>query len=97
MIKRLWHYVCDPGAVLAAHVICTNTIVHPTWLASTVPWVCVKNVSMMHLFELSLLGVLFGFVSLQRPMIILWHHLMRKGADKTLSYVYTYCLFDLVL
>jgi hypothetical protein len=89
--------MCDPGAVLATHVICTNTVVHYTWLPSIVPWVCVENVSMMHIFEFALLGVLFGFVSLQRPMIILWHHLMRKGADKTLSYVYTYCLFDLVL
>ena len=52
MIKMLGHYRClnfgcDPRVVLARHVICTNTnLVHPTWLAGTIPKICVSNVSM---------------------------------------------------
>ena len=37
-----------PGAVLASLVICTNTdLVHPTWLACTVPEIYVSNILSM--------------------------------------------------
>jgi hypothetical protein len=54
------------------------------------PKICVSNVSMRHVLELSLIDVYFGFVSL--PIIILCHHLMRKGIHKILSYVHAYFL-----
>ena len=50
-----------PRVVRATHVICTNTnLVHPTWLARTIPGVCVSNVSMRHVIP-KLVAVGFSF------------------------------------
>jgi hypothetical protein len=37
--------------------------------------------------------VLFGYTWLQRLMIILWYHIMRKCVHKILSYVQAHCLW----
>jgi hypothetical protein len=75
MIKMLWHcnflnFGC--GIVLMRHVICRNiNLMHPTWLTSSIPRVCVSSICMRHVLDLALHDVHFwGSISLQWPIFI---------------------------
>jgi hypothetical protein len=65
MIKKLWHYnfinfICVLRIVQVSHVICTNANhVHPACLTSSIPGVCVTNLSIRHVPDFSLLDNYF--------------------------------------